>query len=307
MRSENDTWDILTGPGVTALFTSALRAIEADRPDALARDLLARHFLDAITDRAPGYIDVVNNPGQSPALSAMVTILATRTRFLDEFFSEAFAAGITQAVLLASGLDTRAYRLEWPTGSVVFDNDLPSLLQFKVETLAKRDVLPKAEVRLAGADLRADWPSTLRKAGFDESQPTIWLAEGLLPFLPGAAQDALFKNVQSLSAPGSRLAVEDWSPSMSVNIRAMLNVARELRVLMNINDVEPEPDSATDDPSFWYDDERGDPVLWLTENDWKPETHSIAELVHKYHRAISAAERPYIDGASSMRYLTAIR
>jgi len=141
-------------------------------------------------------------------LQQMPDAMAARTRFFDAFFAEATKAGIRQAVILASGLDARAYRLEWPTGMTVFEVDQPEVIAFKTETLAELGAAPTTDRRTVAVDLRNDWPAALTEAGFDRSQPTAWIAEGLLGYLPPEAQDRLLDNISALSADGSRLATE---------------------------------------------------------------------------------------------------
>ena len=114
-------------------------------------------------------------------------------------------------MILASGLDARAYRLDWPTGTTVFEIDQPQVIELKTATLAGLGAEPTADLRAVPIDLRHDWPTALRHAGFDADQPTAWIAEGLLAFLPPEAQDRLLDNVTTLSAKGSRLAAESSS------------------------------------------------------------------------------------------------
>jgi methyltransferase (TIGR00027 family) len=134
--------------------------------------------------------------------------MAVRTKFFDEFFLDATKAGIKQVVILASGLDSRAYRLRWPAGTVVYEVDQPQVIEFKTRTLAELGAAPTAERRVVAIDLRDDWPAALRAAGFDPTQPSAWSAEGLLGYLPPDAQDRLLDTITELSAPGSRLATE---------------------------------------------------------------------------------------------------
>src|SRR4029077_3137139 len=84
----------------------------------------------------------------------------------------------------------------------------PEVLAFKAATLADLNAAPTAEVRTVPIDLRQDWPTALREAGFDVTKPRAWTAEGLLPFLPAEAQDRLLDNITALSVDGSRLASE---------------------------------------------------------------------------------------------------
>ena len=116
---------------------------------------------------------------------AMKEQIAVRTRFFDDFFVQATESGIRQAVILASGLDTRAYRLPWGAGTVVYEIDpQPQVIAFKTRTLADLGAEPTAQRRTVAIDLRADWQAALVEAGFDIQEPTAWSAEGLLVYLP---------------------------------------------------------------------------------------------------------------------------
>ena len=72
--------------------------------------------------------------------------------------------------------------------------------------------MPTAERREIAVDLRNDWPQALRDHGFDPAKPSAWIAEGLLIYLPAAAQQQLFAGIDSLAAPGSHVAVEEAVP-----------------------------------------------------------------------------------------------
>jgi methyltransferase (TIGR00027 family) len=132
--------------------------------------------------------------------------MTVRTRWFDKLFTDAAAAGVRQAVILAAGLDARAYRLDWPAGTTVYELDQPEVIEFKTATLAYAQ--PKADRRTIAIDLRNDWPKALLDNGFDTSIPTAWIAEGLLIYLPPEAQDLLFDRIDELSAVGSRVATE---------------------------------------------------------------------------------------------------
>ncbi|OBI24397.1 class I SAM-dependent methyltransferase [Mycobacterium sp. E2238] len=219
-RYEGDTWDLASSVGVTATMVAAARAVatRADRPlinDPFAEPLVRAVGVDLLTRLATGEMnpDELNDAhdgatGSAGAMSRMADNMAVRTKFFDEFFLDATRAGIKQAVILASGLDARAYRLAWPAGTVVYEVDQPQVIDFKSRTLADLGAAPTADRRVVAVDLRDDWPAALRAAGFDPAQPTAWSAEGLLGYLPPEAQDRLLDTITELSAPGSRLAVE---------------------------------------------------------------------------------------------------
>ena len=219
-RYDGDTWDLASSVGVTATMVAAARAVASrdDRPlmdDPYAEPLVRAVGVDLLTRLATGEVNAndLNDvhdgaTGSAGAMSRMADNMAVRTKFFDEFFLDATNAGIKQAVILASGLDARAYRLQWPAGTVVYEVDQPQVIEFKSRTLADLGAAPTAERRVVAIDLREDWPAALRAAGFDPSQPTAWSAEGLLGYLPPDAQDRLLDTITELSAPGSRLATE---------------------------------------------------------------------------------------------------
>ena len=226
MRTDGDSWDLASSVGATATAVAASRALASRGPDPLIEDPYAAALVNAVgishfVEVAEGQLDV-----DDPLFSArqMCEHIAVRTRFFDQMFIDACAAGIRQAVILASGLDTRAYRLAWPAGTVVFEIDQPAVIDFKTQVLTEVGATPAAERRTIGVDLRDDWPRALRDGGFDPGRPTAWIAEGLLIYLPPEAQDRLLDAVTELSAPGSRLATEhmdaqaltgDWAKAMT--------------------------------------------------------------------------------------------
>ena len=236
-RTDNDTWDLATSVGATATMVAAARAVatKADNPlinDRFAEPLVRAVGVDFLTRWAAGDLATadVDDDDSSWKLQQMPDAMAARTRFFDAFFHEATRAGIRQAVILASGLDARAYRLDWPTDMTVFEVDQPQVIAFKTETLAGLGAAPTADRRTVAIDLRQNWPAALVEAGFDRSQPTAWIAEGLLGYLPPEAQDRLLDNISALSADGSRLATEaipDMSDVDHEQAREMMRKATE--------------------------------------------------------------------------------
>lgn len=209
MRSDRDRWDLATSVGATATMVAAQRALASERAlidDPFAAPLVRAAGLDVYVRLVNGEIPADAEAGFDP--DRMAQGMACRTRFYDDFFLDAARSGIAQFVILASGLDARAYRLPWPAGTVVYEVDMPEVIDFKTRTLSELGAEPTAERRTVSVDLRDDWAAALRAAGFDAQAPAAWSAEGLLVYLPGDAQDALFDNITALSAPGSRLAFE---------------------------------------------------------------------------------------------------
>lgn len=187
--------------------------------DPFAEPLVRAVGLDLFTRLASGELDFAEVGGDHAGgvgFRRMVDTFAARTRYFDEFFVEAGAAGLRQMVIAASGLDARAYRLSWPAGTTVYEIDQPEVIAFKLSTMSELDAFPTTDHRLVGIDLRDDWPAALRQTGFDSAQPTVWLTEGvLIGFLPSDAEVRLLDHITALSATDSRLATDYGSVEVS--------------------------------------------------------------------------------------------
>src|SRR5882724_10522379 len=185
-RTDDDTWDIATSVGATAVMVAAARAAETDRDNPLIRDPYAKVLVagagTGVWEHMADDEFVAKVAGIDAEVAAifehMGSYQAVRTHFFDAYFADAAAAGVRQIVILASGLDSRAYRLQWPAGTTVYEIDQPKVLEYKAATLADNGATPSARRHEVPIDLRFDWPKALREAGFDADVPTAWLAEG---------------------------------------------------------------------------------------------------------------------------------
>jgi methyltransferase (TIGR00027 family) len=210
-RTDHDSWDLASSVGATATMVAAARAAASRRPNPVIDDPFAEPLVRAVglslfTKVATGDLDFVD-VDDGEGFPRMIDTFAARARFYDEYFADATAAGVRQVVIVASGLDARAYRIRWPEGTTVYEIDQPEVIEFKTRTLSGIGATPTAEHHPVGIDLREDWPTALHDNGFDATQPTAWLAEGvLIGFLPPEAEVRLLDSVTSLSAAGSRFA-----------------------------------------------------------------------------------------------------
>lgn len=276
----HEDWDIVSSVGLTALAVAGARAIESRRPDALIDDPFAEALVTA-ADPAMPTPTRLPHPGFeedaefSRLWSQIATHLGIRTRLFDGFFADAWQAGVRQAVILASGLDARAWRLDWPAGTTVFEIDQPKVLDFKDDVFAKEGAQPRCDRRAVAVDLRDDWPAALRAARFDPSRPTAWLAEGLLPYLPEDAETRLLAAVHELSAPGSRIAIEHIRASQSL-LDGADERAAQLGKRFGIDMKDLLFDTA----------ERSDPDEQLTDLGWQPTVHAGDELATEYGRRL---------------------
>lgn len=267
-RTDGDSWDLASSVGATATLVAAGRAIASQDSHGLINDPFAAPLvravgIDVFTKMVDGELSLEMlgqlAPDAADRARANIDEMAVRTRFFDDYFIAAGKAGIRQAVILASGLDSRAYRLPWPEGTVVYEIDQPEVIEFKTRTLAGLGAEPTADRHTVPIDLRDDWPAALRAAGFDPGAPTAWCAEGLLIYLPPDAQDRLFDNIAALSAPGSAVATEfvpglkDFDPEKA---RAATATFSQLGLNMDM-------------PSLIYHGERHSAADYLSAKGWQ--------------------------------------
>jgi methyltransferase (TIGR00027 family) len=293
-RSDADSWDLASSVGATATLVAAARALASREPEPLivdpfAADLVRAVGVDFFTKLVDGEIPPAELAGEGPRF--MATVIAVRTRFFDDFFTDAGAAGIKQAVILASGLDSRPYRLPWAAGTIVYEIDQPQVIEFKTTTMTSIGAKPTAERRTVAIDLREDWPAALRANGFDDSRPTAWSAEGLLPYLPPDAQDRLFDNITALSATGSQLATEyhpDHGAAVAERTKRMGGQWRELGFDVDLS-------------QLFYPGDRSHVGEYLSGHGWQVSSRTRSEVFAGYGR-----EFPTTDDSSAMRASMAV-
>jgi len=194
-----------------------------------------------------------------------------RSRFCDDYLHRVCSDGIRQVVILAAGLDTRAYRLDWPAGTRLFEIDQPTVLEFKDSVLRKEAAVPQCARTTIGVDLRHDWTKTLTESGFDPSRPSVWLAEGLLQYLPADAERTLFEQINALSKNDSHLVVERTANLASLNSR-LGEISERTGIPMDqLIDTQPRPDPAT----------------WLAGRGWTVTTEPVTTIAQHYHRDLT--------------------
>lgn len=291
-RTDDDSWDITHSVGATALGVAAARAVETESDNPLISDPFARVFVDAAGNGIWSlYADpalLAEGSGLEPDIRArlrlMIDFMATRTAFFDEFFLTAADTGVRQVMILASGLDSRAWRLPWPDGTVVYELDQPKVLEFKSATLRNHGAQPTAQLVNVPIDLRQDWPKALQEAGFDATEPCTWSAEGLVRYLPAQAQDLLFERIHALSAGGSWLASNVPADGFTApeRVQRQRDEMRRMRAAAaRLVDAE-----VTDFEDLWYAEERTNLAAWLTERGWDVSAATFSELMARYHRSI---------------------
>ena len=285
-RAHDDNWDLASSVGATATFVAAGRAMATRDPRGLINDPFAEPLvravgLDFFTKMMDGELDLDAIENASPErVQALTDGMAVRTKYFDDYFIDATGTGVRQVVILASGLDSRAYRLPWPDGTVVYEIDQPQVIEFKTTTLAGIGAEPAATRRTIAIDLRQDWPAALKAAGLDTTAPTAWLAEGLLIYLPPEAQDRLFDNITALSAPGSAIATE-FVPGI---IDFDADRVREMSGSFRDHGVD------VDMASLVYAGERNHVVDYLRSKGWDVEGVTRTELFKRHNIEVPAPE-----------------
>lgn len=310
LRTHDDTWDIATSVGSTAVMVAAARAGETAKADPLIRDPYAEMLVAGV---GPGVWDIVRSEEFAAKVAEadaevgaifehMGNYQAVRTHFFDAFFAsatgggdstDAATAGIRQVVILASGLDSRAYRLDWPADTVVYEIDQPKVLEYKAARMAEHGVLPSAKRNAVAIDLRLDWPKALREAGFDADAPTAWLAEGLLMYLPAQAQDRLFEQITALSAPGSRVAAETVGHRSDDRRAEFREKFDRIAAQFGMQDA---PDVAE---LMYNDPDRADVAEWLSAHGWQASSVTSADEMRRLDRWVLPPEQSDEDAFSS--------
>jgi methyltransferase (TIGR00027 family) len=183
----------------SALMVAAFRAKESNRPNRLFNDPLSSVLA------GENALRVAANHHRDESLP----YLAIRTRFFDDWLEKLVDLSCRQVVFLGAGMDTRAFRLQWPDGVQLWEIDCPELLDLKQTRLNTVQAKPKCIRTPVAADLSvADWPNHLLMQGFRKEAPSVWLAEGLFLYLPSKAVAQILQSVASISCEGSQFGAE---------------------------------------------------------------------------------------------------
>ncbi|WP_035752143.1 SAM-dependent methyltransferase [Parafrankia discariae] len=293
------SWDIVTGPGITALGIAAARCVESSMPDALIDDPFAAVFVGAVDSpvafplRWPAEGEPVSDRQKLSLHTSRY--IGVRARFYDDVLRDAVRGGAGQVVLLAAGLDTRAFRLPWPADVTLYELDQPQVLAFKDDVLRAAQAQAQPGVRrvTVGIDLREDWAGALTAAGFRPDVPTVWVAEGLLGYLPAAAEEHLLRRIHRLSAGGSSLALDRFA-----DLDRLASDAETLERLGRRSGLEAR--------SLFNTESRPHPGRWLRPNGWTVHEDDDTTVAHRYGRDLAdpftgQPTRPWLD----TRFLTA--
>ncbi|WP_329271127.1 class I SAM-dependent methyltransferase [Streptomyces pseudovenezuelae] len=259
-----------SGVWATAVGVARVRALETARENALFRDPLARAFA-AAGGLWPSASPLPDDEAARRRRAAVAFSIVIRTKFLDDLLRQASASGVRQVVLLGAGMDSRAFRMDWPEGTRLFEVDTAAPLEFKASVLRQERAVAGCERITVAVDLREDWPGALAAAGHDPAVPTAWIAEGLLIYLPEDAVEVLLSRISAQSATGSRMG-------LTLGSRGVIERFGAGAV----------PGSAA---SMWLSEMPEDPVAWLAGHGWEAQSHSLRACAAAYGRPISTPPR----------------
>lgn len=287
VADKRNDWDPSSGVGLTATEAAAARAVASRKPGPLIDDPFAMELVHAVGDdyfvRLADRCSDADDAGF--AIPRMVDWVSVRTRFFDDHLGAAAGRGVRQFVILGSGLDTRPYRIDWPPGSVVYEVDRAGVVDFKTATMTRIGAHATAEHRPVAADLAGDWPTDLLARGFDPSSRTSWIAEGLLSYLPGAAQQGLLGAIIDLSATGSGFAADAATDDRVLTARiaaAMQDSARPAGSRVDFGDI----GSLAQAEDFGIADHLG-------KHGWETTSFAASDLFDRYGLASVDAEQIY--------------
>jgi methyltransferase (TIGR00027 family) len=226
----------------TARLTAAARARETRRPDALFLDLFAEALAGPEGFELMERLEAASRPPgmTGPAENPYVVI---RTRFIDDFLAAALSGPIQQVVLVAAGLDTRPFRLTLAESLRWYELDRADVLQVKQQVLDSLGAVPRCRRWPVDVDLeRADWGTALVEAGFEPLAPSLWVVEGLLPYLEESAVRELLARISRLAAPGSKLVADFPGQSLLLSpwVRPILEVMQRENAPWRFGTDEPE-------------------------------------------------------------------
>jgi methyltransferase (TIGR00027 family) len=215
------------------LYVAAGRALGAREPDEAIRnpDYLAERLLGPEERAMVADQPVVQalehdfaDLRQNPEAMGSVVMMIIRTRFIEDRLEHAILDGVSQVVILGAGFDTRAYRLtELLKNARVFEVDQPSTQEYKRRRVRETGIEVPPNLTYVPVDFRHDkLGDVLAAAGYDSSQRTFFIWEGVTMYLPEAAVEETLRWV-AMQAPGSTI-IFDFVGAMVIRFLATVDL-----------------------------------------------------------------------------------
>ena len=208
IRKYDEIMSISDPVSLTARWTAAARAVESRREDRLFND----PFAEALAGRQGfAFLQQVDSARRATGVTSQADnpYLTIRTRFIDDFLKGPLvASSVRQVVVVAAGLDARAYRLAWPRGTCVFELDRHEVLEAKRTVLDRLGAQPHCECRSVAVDLAHPWQEALVVSGFDKANLSLWIVEGLFPYLDEPGARGVLAQISALAKIGSTIVAD---------------------------------------------------------------------------------------------------
>ncbi|TWG07602.1 SAM-dependent methyltransferase [Saccharopolyspora dendranthemae] len=265
------------GVGATALLTAYARAQEPERDSRLFTDPWAQLFVTTAVGDDEGILPRIGMARPTDPCELWETFrdyFVGRTPFYDKGILEQVQTGTRQIVILAAGMDSRAFRLDLPSDTVLYEVDTAPVLDFKNAALDGQHAEAICQRIPVAADLREPWIELLTNAGLDTDEPIVWVAEGLLMYLTPEQSHRLLGTITENSVPGSLVLTE--YPARQVD---------EQTLLARTND-EADRGSARAIASIVQEGPGVEPAGWLHSFGWDSEVKTIGVQLAELGRPV---------------------
>ena len=195
--SSNEMNSNRKGPSKMAELIALHRDGESRKPEGerICYDPYAVHFINPET-----LAFAAANPEKSKAMSecyerlfpGLANSIRARVRYFDDFVKQSLEEGLEQLVILGAGYDTRAYRIEGLKEKIkVFEVDHPDTQHVKIGKVEEIFGFLPERVIYVPVDFETDnFGERLLEQGYDRSQKTLFILEGLIMYIPPEAVDA---------------------------------------------------------------------------------------------------------------------
>jgi methyltransferase (TIGR00027 family) len=212
----------------TSVFAAAKRGIESEKPEGerICYDPFAKQFI------GPLYYFFIKRMIAFQQRNAPFSqqFIVYRSRFFDDAAMEAIASGTTQLVILGAGLDSKAYREEFSGKGVrVFEVDHPVTQATKIRRVKRLFRTIPEQVVFVPIDFLNETLDKLLAYGFNRSEKTLFLWEGVIYYLTLDAVNSVLQWVSSNVAKGSGIIFDyKYQSNWEKNGRRKKNITRRV-------------------------------------------------------------------------------
>jgi methyltransferase (TIGR00027 family) len=197
---------------LTAISTAAMRAIEMEKPtdERICSDPFARKMIPAWFYSFMKRVSATDYAERRAG--GDLSFIVARCRYMDDLLSESLDRRLQQLVILGAGFDSRAYRFDrLKDGVNVFEVDHPATQRAKVKKLRQilapgglPDYVTFVPIDFTHEGLEARLP----EGGYSDQRLTLFIWEGVTPYLDAPAVDSTLAFVIHNTPPGSAIVFD---------------------------------------------------------------------------------------------------